>query len=110
MFFIEGNGERTTSLHTELKKRSAVRTLQKKESYFQYVKCGPRVRTWCGHILAFFHFWGNFRSNLLEKWSYVPIYINLYQSAFKCFNRCLNTKISHFFGLNVSWCIIMYQR
>ena len=61
MFFIEGNGERTTSLHTELKKRSAVRTLQKKESYFQCVKCGPRVRTWCGHILAFFSFLEEFQ-------------------------------------------------
>lgn len=54
MFFIEGNGERTTSLHTELKKRSAVRTMQKKESYFQYVKCGPGVRTWGAD--TFWHF------------------------------------------------------
>ena len=49
MFFIEGNGERATSLHTELKKRSAVRTLQKKNRIFNVLSadlgCGPGADT-----------------------------------------------------------------
>ena len=46
MFFIEGNGERTTSLHTELKKRSAVRTPQKKQCVFNMLSADLG----CGHI------------------------------------------------------------
>ena len=64
MFFIEGNGERTTSLHTELKKRSAVRTLQKKQCVFNALSADLG----CGHIQCvrtplrgIFSFLGRFR-------------------------------------------------
>ena len=81
MFFIEGNGERTTSLHTELKKRSAVRTSQKKNRIFNMLSadlgCGPGADT----FWHFFIFWGISKIFCLKSGhmcQFVSIYIKVH--------------------------------